>query len=159
MAWFTDKKKGFTLVESLLAISILLVLVVGGLSANTMATTAVSMNRSRSRANLLAVEAMEAVESVRAGNFLSLSVGNFHPVSGPTGWNLSPGPENIGTFTRMVTVSPVMRGLSCSTPVCDIVAAGGVTDESTLAVNVKVSWVEAGSSKEINLSTLATYWR
>lgn len=152
-------EKGFTLIEALISISILLLLAVGGISANRLATAAITLNRDRSQANSLADEGMEAVESVRAANFLSLSTGDFHPVNGPVGWSLMPGVETIGKFTRVINISQVLRDLSCSTTVCDIVSAGGIVDTGSLMANVTVSWPESDGTKNINLSALITYFR
>lgn len=159
MEWSINYKNGFTLIESLISIAILLILVVGGLSASTLATASVILNQNRSQANFLAQEGMEAVQSVRAGNFLSLKTGEFHPVMGPSVWSLVSGPEVVGKFTRSIIISPIERAISCFTAVCDIVSGGGVTDTGSFKVNVKIAWPEVNGPKEVNLVTLVTYWR
>lgn len=151
--------KGFTLVEVLVSITLILLISVGGLAANSLATNAVQTNQMRDKANFLAREGMEAVQSVRAANFPSLHPGDFHPVYGVNGWTLSSGSETIGDFTRTITISSVERELTCTETVCAIVPAGGIVDSSTMKVQVKVSWKERGSDKSYSLDTYVTYWR
>ena len=143
----------------MIAISLLAVLSIGGLAANSLASEAITINQMHSQANFLAREAMEAVQSVRAENFSSIHPGEYHPVLTPSGWNLSPGEEILENFSRKITISNVMREISCASAVCDIVQAGGVVDEGTLGVRVVVVWKEAGVTKNYQLSGLVTYWR
>lgn len=150
---------GFTLIEALISISILLVLAVGSFSANSITTSSISLSQNRSQANLLAQETIDAVQSIRAGNFLSLTNGTFHPVMGPSAWSLSPGSETIGKFTRSIIISPVFRAISCFAAICDIVSAGGIIDNGSFKVKVIVSWNETSIAKEIVLATLVSYWR
>lgn len=160
MALSTESQKGFTLVETIVAISVLLVVVVGGLSANNITTTTVGLNKQRSRANFLAREGIEALQSVRAANFTSLSPGEFYPVFDQNGWRLAPGSEQIsGGFTRSIILTTVQRGVACSNPICDLTSGGGITDPNTFKAKVRVMWKESGGDKEYTLDTLITYWR
>lgn len=153
------KTRGFTLIEIVVAIALLMVIVIGGLSANNLTTTTVSINKQRSQANLLAREALEALQSIRAANFLSLTTGPFHPVLDESGWHLEENEEQIGEFIRVITLSSVMRGVACSNPICEIVSGGGITDLNSLKAEVKVTWKENNQDKQYTLNTLLTYWR
>lgn len=159
MALLTKSNQGFSLVEIVASISLMMVILVGSLSANSLASNSVGLNKVRSQANLLAKEGMEALYIVRAVNFASLHVGDFHPVLNSGIWALSPGEETIGQFKRTITISSVMRSLICSNPVCDIIPAGGRFDPLTYKVTVKVSWKESGDDKSYLLNSLVTYWR
>lgn len=150
---------GFTLVEVLVAISLLTIVMVGGFSANNLAANSAGINKLRSRANLLAGEGMEALLSVRAADFTSLSAGTFQPVYNSGVWTLAPGAEVLGKYTRKIVLTPVMRDLVCSTPVCDIVSAGGKTDPYTYQAMVTVTWKENDQDKSFRLDSLITYWR
>ncbi len=155
-----DKMAGFSLVEIVVAISLMMVIVVGSLSANTLAANGVTLNKVRSQANLLAKEGMEALLSVRAKDFLSLSVGDFHPVISSGTWTLAPESETIGLlFTRTITLSPVMRDLVCDTPICDVVTAGGLTDPLSFYASVKVTWKEGNQDKVYQVNSFITYWK
>jgi len=150
---------GFTLVEVLIALLLLSVLTLGGMAANSLVSGSVVINQKRAQANFLAREAMEAVLSARAADFTALTPGEFHPVLSAAGWSLAPGEETIGEFTRKVTLSNVMREISCQSAVCDIVQAGGVVDEGTLKAQVEITWQETGTAKSYRLGGLISYWR
>ncbi|KKT39226.1 MAG: hypothetical protein UW35_C0010G0016 [Candidatus Collierbacteria bacterium GW2011_GWF2_44_15] len=147
------------MVEVMIAVALLMVVAIGSLSANSLATGTIVINQQRSRANFLAREAMEALMSVRAKSFTSLAAGGFHPVMTEDGWTLTPGIETIGEFTRIITLSNVMRQLSCDEEVCAIVEGGGVFDEGTMKARVTVTWNEVGRDKSYFYDTLITYWR
>lgn len=152
-------KNAFTLIEAMLAIAILMIMGVGSIAANRLAAASVKINQLRSQANNLSVEAMEALESVRADSYLSLSPGTFHPYYDGTKWSLTAGQETINGFTRKITLTSVQRALVCFTAVCDITTQGGITDSGTLNAEVSVSWDQSGQTKEIKINSLITYWR
>lgn len=150
---------GFTLVEAMVSVAVLLVLAVGSVSANRLTTASVTINQLRTKANTLSVEATEALLNLRAENFLSITPGIFHPIFDGNKWSLASGPETIGNFTRTITLTPVQRSMVCFTAVCDITSVGGVYDIGSLNAEVKVAWVQASQNKEIIISSLITYWR
>ena len=159
MALWTRQDNGFTLVEAMVSVAVLLVLAVGSVAANRLTTSSVTINQLRSQANTLSVDAMEVLQSMRAENFLDLSVGVFHPVFDGSRWSLAAGQEMIGSFTRSITLSPVQRSLVCFAAVCDITVQGGIDDPGSLNADVKVNWMQSGQDKEIHLTSLITYWR
>ena len=150
---------GFTLVEAMVSVAVLLVLAVGSVSANRLTTASVNINQLRTKANSLAVEATEVLLNLRAESFLDLTPGVFHPIFDGSKWSLAEGPETIGNFTRTITLSPVQRSMVCFTAVCDITSEGGVYDVGSLNAEVKIAWLQAGQNKEIIMSSLLTYWR
>ncbi len=150
---------GFTLIEALLSIAIMMVLIIGALSASSLASSSVILTQDRNQANLLAQEAMEAIQAIRATKYSSLTVGNFYPNFGEGGWDIIPGTQVIGKFTRYINISSVFRNISCGTVVCGITSEGGILDENTKLVKVYVTWAEASNNKEIFLSTIVTYWK
>ena len=64
-------KKGFTLIETLIAISILMVVMVGPLTLAQRSLSSVSLTKEKMTAYFLAQDAIEYVRSVRDGNILS----------------------------------------------------------------------------------------
>lgn len=70
------RPRGFTLVETLVAISIITTAIVGPFSAIQYAVTTANASRDRLIAVSLAQEAVETVRSVRDGNFLYVAAGN-----------------------------------------------------------------------------------
>jgi hypothetical protein len=143
----------------MISVAVLLIMAVGSVAANRLTTSSVTINQLRTEANTLAVEAMEVLMNLRADNFLGLTVGTFHPVFDGSRWSLAGGQENVRSFTRSITLSPVQRSLVCFTAVCDITTVGGVTDMGSLNAEVKVAWKQGVEDKEIVLSSLITYWR
>ena len=75
----SSTKNGFTLIEAMISVAVLLVLAVGAVAANRLTTSSVTINQLRTQGNTLAVETMEVVGSLRADNFLNLTSGTFHP--------------------------------------------------------------------------------
>jgi hypothetical protein len=160
MAWLIKNNEwGFTLVEAVISVAVLMVIAVGGVAANRLATSSVTINQLRSKANSLAVQDMEVLMSLRGDNFLGLTVGVFHPVFDGVKWSLSPGSEMVDGFTRSITLSPVQRSLVCFTAVCEITTQGGINDPGSLYAEVKTGWVQAGQNKEIIINSIITYWR
>ena len=154
-----NKEAGFTLVEVVVAIGLILSLSLGMMAVNSLTAASLVQNQNESVAGELAREAMEAVQSVRARSFPSLSVGEFHPVYDGTNWSLVPGNEVVDGFRRKVVFSPVQRTFGCGENVCDVVEAGGVIDEWSLKVLVEVEWDEAKETRKFSLGGYVTYWR
>lgn len=153
------KKNGFTLVEVLVALGVLMAFVSAiGLVSN-LATRGIELSDKRTEGKRLAVEGEEAVMSVRSSNFLSLSSGTFHPVYSGGNWSLSQGAETLGSYTRKITLSTVLREISCVGGVCSIVEEGGVVDEGSFKVEVEVSWIQNGVTEKVVLDNLVTYWK
>jgi prepilin-type N-terminal cleavage/methylation domain-containing protein len=150
---------GFTLIEVLLAMALLLTVTVGTIAGNSLATKGTQLSQQRANANRLAQEAMEAVHGTRAAFFPALNRGIYHPVQSPTGWRLDPGPETIEGFNRQIILASVYRSLACTEGVCEIVEAGGIVDEGSLKATVEVDWEENNETHQIILETLITYWR
>lgn len=150
---------GFTLVEALLAVTVLMTVVVGSVAANRLTTAGIKIGQMRSQANTLASEAMDAVMSIKLEDFSAIKLGTYYPVHNGTKWTLVSGTETVGGLTRSVTFSPVMRALSCFTIICDIVTQGGIVDPNSFYVKITVSWSESGQSKSTVMDSLITYWR
>lgn len=154
-----QNQDGFTIVEVIVAIALILSLIVGSMSVNQLLGSGLVVQENQARAEELAREAMEAVMSVRARDYGLLQEGGFHPVYADQEWRLVSGEEVVDGFTRRVVVSRALRGIACGEVVCNLVDAGGVRDEATSEILVQVDWVERGEDKQIELRGLATYWR
>lgn len=150
---------GFTLLEVLLAIALLLTVTIGTIGANSLATRGSTSANARAEGVRLARVGMEAVQSVRAAAFTSMHEGTYHPVATPQGFSLQANSETIGDFQRQIILSKVYRSLSCTESVCEIVEAGGIVDEGSLKAKVQIDWAEAGTPQQVVLESLITYWR
>lgn len=154
-----NKYFGFTLVEALLAVTVLMTVAIGSVAANRLTTSGIKMGQLRSHANTLASETMDAVMSVKLEDFSAINLGTYYPAHNGTKWTLIAGTETIAGLTRSVTFSPVMRALSCFTMICDIVSQGGIVDPNSFFVKITVSWSESGQPKSTVMDSLITYWR
>jgi len=153
-------EKGFTLIEVVVAIGLVLMLIVGGVAMNQIVAVGVEMAQSKVSVNKLLQEGMEAVLSVRANDFTVIEEGVFHPeFDDSSGWSLVSNEEVIGNFTRRIRVDRVLRSIGCGKMVCEIVTGGGVVDSGSYWVTVEVDWVEKGESRQESLKNLVTYWR
>lgn len=152
------KKSGFSLIEVIVAVAVLMVVTLGVIAGGQLAGVSLRLGQNRVEANRLAKEGMEAALSVRSENFPAISEGVYHPewVSGQ--WAFVAGEETLGKFKRRLVVSRVYREFVCEETVCPIVLAGGISDEGSFWVDVEVEWEEQ-ETEEIKLSGLITYWR
>ena len=152
--------KGFTVVELMVVVFILLVAFVGilGLLAFSLQTS--NLIKETTYANFLAQEAIEAVRNFRDGTDWStgglgdLTAGVYHTEKTgdiPPKWSLLSGEETINNFTREIILEDVNRDAVTH----DIVETGGVNDSDTEKVQVIVSWKD----KTVEITTYFTNWQ
>lgn len=100
-------KRGFSLVEVLLAVSIFGLIVtalVGGLIYGQQSTAMAGM---RSRAAILADEGLEAVRNIRDAGFSNLTDGTYGLSTAGNQWGFSGTSDTTDIFSRVVTISAV----------------------------------------------------
>ncbi len=133
-------KRGFSLVEVLLAISIFVLMASGVIGAILYGEQSSVLSGVRARAVFLSGEGMEAVRGIRDRDFSNLSVGT-HGISQSSGqWEFSGNQDAEGIYTRRIQVSSV--------------------DGDTFQVQTTVSWPEyLGRSGEVSLVSYLTNWR
>jgi len=155
-----DMKKGFTLVEVLVAMALLMVLTVGLVGLTQLSVRASAVSRLRVGAMAILSETMEATMAVRASNFGSLDERVYHPEVAEGKWALVDGTEMVRGIERWVEISKVQREISCGGErVCPIVESGGVVDPVTFKAKAVVVWQERGEDKREELESLLTFWR
>ena len=114
---------GFSIVETMVAISLAMVALVSISSFILFSIYAANRNKQVSLADHLAIEAMEAVRSFRnqrdwsSNGIGSLSTGDdYYPWimtdTASSSWQLSPGQQNIDNFVRWISFEPVSRATS-----------------------------------------------
>ena len=96
-------EKGFTLVETLVAISLLTIAIVAPMSLTTQSLTGAFYARDQVTAFYLAQEALEAVRSVRDGNILKTALGTPTPIL--AGIAIDGSPFTVDTRTFPATIS------------------------------------------------------
>lgn len=154
------KNKGFTLVEVLVSMALLMSFIAGLMGLTQMSIRASSRGRMKARVETILNKTMEEVMAVRASNFGSLDEGSFYPKSVAGSWTLVAGDEDLGDVSRRVEITRVQREVSCGGErVCPIVESGGVVDPVTFKAKVKVEWQEDGETKEEELESLLSFWR
>lgn len=149
-----NNKKGFTLIEVLVACSIMSLITISVMSAATKGIELSSRSLRQVQASLLLEEGAEAVKAIRDNNWSTISNLNVDTnyylsfdVNTNT-WVLLDNPVEVidGIFTRVVVFSEVYRNNN------DDISESGNLDEGSKRVKVTVSWTSSGNliSKNIN---------
>ncbi len=155
-----DKKKGFGLLEIIIASAIVSVTIFSLSYVFLIASKLNAVSSDTVRANFLAEEGVEALRFLRdkswSANLSGLSVGTTYYlsfVSATSAWSLgsSGGAYIDNAFWRTITVANVGRDASFN-----ILSSGGTNDPDTKKVNVQVAWLERGATTTITLSTYLT---
>ena len=160
---YTNKKEGFTIVEIIIAIVIIVSVFGMILSFFSLDVKNSERNRTRLRAILLAQEAMEAVRNFRdnttwSGNGPGTLVfgSNYHPVVASSGWSIISGSENIEIFTRNIVFYNVSRGINDN---IESVYNSTNNDPDTKKIIVTVSWSDRYGPASESLTSYITNWR
>ncbi len=133
---------GFSLVEVLVACSIITVLTLGLFSASQKGIQLSDQSLKGAQASMLLEEGAEAVKTIRDANWTNISgltLGTNYYLSYNTGtnvWSLSTTASTVDSiFTRKIVFSAVNRDVND-----DITSSGGTLDSRTKKVTVSVSW-------------------
>lgn len=152
-------KKGFSLVEVILAAFIFTVFASGAIIAVISGHQANRLGEEETLANQYASEGIEAVRSIKNQNFTNLvnSAGTgLARVSGVwtfSGSNNQFGPNN--KYSRVISVADVQRDVNGN-----IVTSGGTVDSLTKKIVSTVSWsASAARANSVVLTTYLTNWR
>lgn len=133
-------KKGFSLLEALLALSIFALVITIFAGGLTSSQQSVANSGARVQANFLAEEGLEAVRSMRDEDFSLLANGTHGLIDSGGTWNFSGTSDLTEIFTRTITISDI-------------------DPETKLAV-ANVSWQQSGARVgTIELSTRLTNWK
>jgi type II secretory pathway pseudopilin PulG len=158
-----NKKGGFTIVEIIIAIVIVVSVFGTILSFFSLDIRTSERNRTRLQALLFAQEAMEAVRSFRdnttwSGNGpgILISGTNYHPVIASSGWSIISGSENTGIFTRNIVFYNVSRNINDN---IESVYNPANKDPDTKKVIVVVSWNDRYGPASESLTSYITNWR
>jgi prepilin-type N-terminal cleavage/methylation domain-containing protein len=147
-------KKGFSLMELVLALAIfgLGSIVAGNLMIDANVATRIDLDKSD--ATLIAREGIEAVTSIRDADFDCLVVSSgTHGLSNPTGFNWV---LNSTSGTSDTTNGKFVR----TTTIVTIPTSGLMPITAVATSTVTVTWTDARSvSQSITLSTVLTNWR
>ena len=147
---FTNKK-GFMIVEILVAISIITVSILAAMSVAQRSISVARQSLHASQASFLLEEGAEVARILRDNawtNISSLSTSStYYPTFSAPNWSLSITPNTVGIFTRTTTISNVNRDNTTKD-----ISASGTDDPRTKLMTVTVSWSESGVSVSKTLS-------
>ncbi len=151
-------KKGFSLVELLIAIAFISVIVVLVFGIAVFNNKLRKVNEERTQALLYANQSLEAIKLI---SWVSLAAGDYHlEVQGDT-WDLISGSELIDNkYTRTITISDVYRASSTTGLVYGpIVETGGYVDADTKKITATIDWMsKIGIAKQDSLETYVYLW-
>jgi len=144
-------KKGFMMVEVIIAISIIVVSILAAMSVTQKSIYVARQSLHVSQATFLLEEGAEAVRIVRDNawsNISSLTIGtDYYPTFSGGTWILSTTPSTIGIFTRKINMANVNRNVTTGD-----IASSGVNDSGTKLITITVSWTEGGVAMSKTLS-------
>ncbi|MEI7451935.1 MAG: hypothetical protein WCK37_01880 [Candidatus Falkowbacteria bacterium] len=134
------KKTGFSTVEALLAASIFVIMVTVLVSGFLYGEESTSLAGGREHANMLAEEGLEAARNIRDASFTNLVDGTYYLSTSSNQWSLTTTPDNLGVFTRQISV--------------------GTISANRKMVTSTVTWMQNGQrSGSISLVTYLTNWQ
>ena len=163
-----DNKQGMSVIEILIAITIISTALVSILSLATFSLRVAIFNKETALAKNLAEETLEQVRNFRDGitwnnddpenkydglGVVATGIAYYPKKSTdtPPKWQLIQGEETVGGFTRKV----VFENVSRDTTNYNIVENGGENDPDTKKVTVTVSW----GNKKVEIITYLTNWK
>ncbi|MBI5470055.1 prepilin-type N-terminal cleavage/methylation domain-containing protein [Candidatus Kaiserbacteria bacterium] len=151
---------GFTLIETLVAISLLTVAIVAPMSLTAQSLASAYYARDQITASYLAQEAIEAVRSVRDGNILLNSQGTQVDLLSYNGNSLvSMSPFTIDTRNNAITLCPSNGCPALETDGNFYGYGGGASGWTTTQFTRSVSAILVGSgTDEVKISVVIT-WR
>jgi len=128
---------GQSLIEVIIAVSLLVIFATGAVVAVLGSFVASRLAEEETQAAYLATEGLEAVKSIRDQNWNGLT-NNNHGLSNANGFWEFLGESDMDTsekYTRVITISDVERDTNG-----DIVQSGGTIDPDTKKAVAEVSW-------------------
>lgn len=130
---------GFSLIETLLAIGLFVLLSVAFIGAMVYGREGAMTSGTRMRATYLADEALEVARNIRDENFENLVAGTYGLAIQGGQWEIQESPDVTDGFTRQVTVSDV--------------------DDETKLIGSIVTWSQTAQRPgQVTISTYLTSW-
>lgn len=167
--------KGFTIVELLVVIAVIGIALSSLVGLAAFSLNASARTKAVTEATALAEEALEAARNFRdtvswnnndsANQYDGLGVvslgANYRPALSSAvapAWMLLAGTETIEGFTRGIVFGQVYRD-NTSQNIVATGCGGCSVDPNTKSVIATVSWVERGTTRNVELATYLTNWR
>ncbi len=150
---------GFTIIEIIIALAVVLTACVGLLQLASLQTKAAALAAQETRAYFLASEGIEAIRIVRDEGWAN--IGNlqketlYYPVIQSGTWALSSSnPGVINGYTRSVVFHQVLRDGNGN------ITSSGSSDANSILAQAQVSFTpQGGGTQTISLQTYLTNWQ
>lgn len=169
--YLSGNSKGFSIIEIIVAIFIIVVALGSILNVAVFSLTFSFDARTALQAQSYAQEALEAVRNFRDGvawnaddplneydGLGTVAKGVAYRLSksadNPPRWKLVQGQETLGVFTRTIMFGQGLRDSQGN-----IVASGGTADPDTVRVVATVAWSKQGASRQSQLVLYLTNWQ
>ncbi len=134
----TERARGFTIVEAVVAIAIFAVIASVAYAVYTNALSLERQAANKDKALWLAEEGIEATRSIRDQSFSNLTAGTKGLSNAGGSWQFSGTSDVTDGFTRTIAL------------------ASGGTD--TVNATSTVTWTDHGSAKSVSLASVLTNW-
>ncbi|KKS45094.1 MAG: hypothetical protein UV08_C0009G0004 [Parcubacteria group bacterium GW2011_GWA2_42_18] len=147
-------RRGFSLVEVLVAVTIITIAFIAVLSASTRGVVLARLALEETQVSFLLEEGAEAVKFARDLNWSNISAltlsADYHPEWGANGWTIVSGSGVSGEFTRKIQFTSAYRDSY------DDLASSGTVDSGTRKVTVSVAWFNGVATVTKNLEFYIT---
>ncbi len=130
--------KGFSLIEVILAAALFGIYASALLGMLAYGNETAIRAADRARSVFLAEEGLEAARTLRSTLWNGTNDGQYGLTSTPSGWTLLTNGDNIGKFSRQITVSSI--------------------DSSAKKITSAVSWLQGGNPVTTTFAAILTNW-
>ena len=148
-------KKGFSVVEVILAVFMFIIIAATGVATVIHSFSVNRQAEEETQATLIAQEGIEGVRSIKNQSWGNLTAGTYGLDTTGNVWSFDAGPDNVGKFLRTIVISDVQRDVGGN-----IVASGGTPDPDAKKIDATVDWDFSDvRARSITLATYLTNFR
>ncbi|MBU0667740.1 hypothetical protein KJ951_01910 [Patescibacteria group bacterium] len=147
-------QKGYSVVEVIVALGILVVVLTGVTSLFLSSIGGSAGVDEQLQAGSFMDQGFEAARAIRDNNFANLTIGTHGLIQSGGFWSFTGTSDTPGNFTRTTQISEVRRNEACA-----IVESGGTVDPDSRKVTVTISWNQnPDTPKSVSANQYLTNW-
>ena len=139
-------KKGFSVVEVILAVFMFIIIAATGVATVIHSFSVNRQAEEETQATLIAQEGIEGVRSIKNQSWGNLTAGTYGLDTTGNVWSFDAGPDNVGKFLRTIVISDVQRDVGGN-----IVASGGTPDPDAKKLTPQLTGIFPTSEQEVLL--------